>query len=248
MTSNHFLVKQRNLRPPHALVDEDEHHHLSNVLRVIPGREVWLVDEQGSTYRAEVEEVRRHQTRLLILEKREARADKLRLVLAQALIKPKNMDLVIQKATELGVGEIIPVEAARSVVRLSEREAGKLERWRKIAAEASKQSRRSILPVIQEPRAFLRFLQARDEHRKLILCEAGGVNLREILDSGPARQGVPEGATVVVLVGPEGGFTPEEQVLAIGRGFEAVSLGSRLLRSETAALAALAAISIFWDF
>ena len=246
MTSNHFLVKQKNLRLPYALVDEEEHHHLSRVLRMAAGDKVWLVDEQGSSYLAEVEEVGRRQTRLLILEKKEASTGKLRLVLAQALIKSKNMDLVIQKATELGVGVIIPVEAVRSVVRLSENEAGKVERWRKIAAEAAKQSRRSDIPFIQTPQPYPSFLQARDEQRRLIFCEDGGVVLGEILAAEPARPGVSEVSAVVVLVGPEGGWTKKEQEQAFEKGFEAVSLGSRILRSETAALAILAAISIFW--
>jgi len=246
LTSNHFLVKQKNLRPPHALVDEEEHHHLSRVLRTAPGEKVWLVDEQGSSYLAEVEEVGRRQTRLLILEKKEASAGKLRLILAQALIKSKNMDLVIQKATELGVGVIVPVAAVRSVVRLDEGKAGKRARWSKIAGEAAKQSRRSDIPTIQTPQRFASFLQARDEARRFILCEDGGVRLRDILAAGPVRPDDPEVPAVVVLVGPEGGWTKKEQEQAIDKGFEAVSLGSHILRSETAALAILAAISIFW--
>src|SRR4030065_1579300 len=106
-----------------------------------PGEKVWLVDEQGSSYRAEVEEVGRRQTRLLLRERMEASERRLRLVLAQALIKSKTMDLVIQKATELGVEAIIPVEAARSVVRLEEKQAGKLVRWGNIAREAARESR-----------------------------------------------------------------------------------------------------------
>lgn len=246
MTSNHFLVKQKNLHPPQALLDEEEHHHLSRVLRMAPGEKVWLVDEQGNSYRAEVEEVGGRQTRLSILEKREASAGKLRLILAQALIKSKSMDLVIQKATELGVAVIIPVEAARSVVRLKDKEAGKLERWRKIAREAAKQSRRSDIPFIQPPQPYSSFLRAREEPRRLILCEDGGVILRDILAEGPGQPGHPKVPAVVVLVGPEGGWTKEEEEQAVEKGFAAVSLGSRILRSETAALAILAAISVFW--
>lgn len=210
------------------------------------GDRVWLADEEGYSYLAEVEEVGRRQTRLLILEKKEAPAGKLRLVLAQALIKSKNMDLVIQKATELGVGVIIPVAAARSVVRMNGGGSSKLERWRKIAAEAAKQSRRSDIPSIQTPQPFPSFLQARDEKRRLILCEDGGARLRDILASEPSLPSAPEPAAVAVLVGPEGGWTREEQEQAIDKGFEAVSLGSRILRAETAALAVLAALSIFW--
>jgi 16S rRNA (uracil1498-N3)-methyltransferase len=148
LTSNRFIVKQKNLRPTHAFVEDQEHHHLSRVLRMGAGDRVWLVDEEGNSYLAEVEEVGRRRTRLLILERKEAAAGKLRLVLAQALIKSRTMDLVIQKATELGVGVIIPVTAARSVVRMNEEGSGKLERWRKIAAEAAKQSRRSDASVL----------------------------------------------------------------------------------------------------
>ena len=246
MTSNHFLVKQKNLRPPYALIDEEEHHHLGRVLRMAPGKIVWLVDEKGISYLAEVEEVGQRQTRLLILEKKEPSAGRLRLVLAQALIKSKNMDLVIQKATELGVSVIIPIEAVRSVVKLNKGEAGKRARWSKIAGEAAKQSRRSDIPTIQMPQPLAAFLQARDEARRFVLCEDGGVRLRDILAAGPVRPGDPEVPAVVVLVGPEGGWTQKEQEQAIDGGFEAVSLGSRILRSETAALAILAAISIFW--
>ena len=246
MTSNHFLVKQKNLRQPLALVDEEEHHHLSHVLRKAPDEKLWLVDEEGSSYLARVEDVGRRQTRLLILEKKEALAVRLRLVLAQALIKSKNMDLIVQKATELGVSVIIPVAAVRSVVRLSEGEAGKRERWLKIAAAAAKQSRRSDIPSIQTPQPFASFLQARDEARRFILCQDGGARLRDILTVEPIRPGEPDVPKVVVLVGPEGGWTKKEEEQAIQKGFEAVSLGSHILRSETAALAVLAAISIFW--
>lgn len=246
MTSNHFLVKPKNLNPPHALVDREEHHHLSRVLRKAPGERVWLVDEEGSFYWAEVEEVGRRETRLLILKKKEAMPGKLRLVLAQALIKPKGMELVIQKATELGVGVIIPVEAVRSVIRLGGKESGKLERWRRIAGEAAKQCRRPDIPFIETPQPYMSFLRARDEQRRLILCEDGGIILREILAAGPGRPGVPEVSSVVVLVGPEGGWTREEQEQAFENGFEPICLGSRILRSETAALAVLAALSFFW--
>jgi len=246
LTSNHFLVKPKNLHPPYALLEDEEHHHLSHVLRMGPGERVWLLDEQGNSYQAEVTEVGRRQTRLLLLDKKKEPAARLRLVLAQALLKSKNMDLVIQKATELGVDVIVPIEAARCVVRLGEKETSKLERWRKIAREATKQSRRLDIPSLQPPQPFNSFLGAWEEPKRLILCQNGGVLLRDMLASGPGQPEGGEFPAVVVLVGPEGGWTGEEEEQAVGRGFEAVSLGDRVLRSETAALAVLAAISIFW--
>jgi 16S rRNA (uracil1498-N3)-methyltransferase len=246
LTANHFLVKPKNLHPPYAWLEDEEHHHLSRVLRMGPGERVWLLDEQGNSYQAEVMEVGRRQTRLLLLEKKETPARRLRLVLAQALLKSKNMDLIVQKATELGAAVIVPIDAARSLVRLGEKETPKLERWRKIAREAAKQSRRSDVPSIEPLQSFLTFLGSRDEPRKLILSENGGRQLRDILAGEP---GPPEGGkvpAVVILVGPEGGWTVEEERQALERGFEAVSLGGRILRSETASLAVSAAISIFW--
>jgi 16S rRNA (uracil1498-N3)-methyltransferase len=246
LTSNHFFVKQKDLHPPYARLGGEEHHHLSRVLRVRPGEKVWLVDEQGSSFRAEVVEVERWQTRLLLLEKEEPSPAKIRLILAQALIKPKNMDLVIQKATELGVREVVPVEASRSVLRLEGREGAKVERWQRIAREAAKQSRRTDIPLIHTPRAFPVFLESRDESEKLILSEDGGTFLRDILLDGPGSSATPGRSGVVLLVGPEGGWSKEEEQLAMEKGFAAVSLGKRILRSETAALAALATIQIFW--
>ena len=246
MTSNHFLVKAKNLQPPYALLEDEEHHHLSRVLRRGPGERVWLLDEQGNSYQAEVTEVGQRLTRLILLDKKKTPRARLRLVLAQALLKSKNMELVIQKATELGAEVVIPIQAARSIVRLGEKETAKLERWRKIIREAAKQSRRSNIPTLQPPQPLPHFLGARDEPKKLILCEKGGVLLREMLAAGP---GLPQGgkpSAVAILVGPEGGWTGEEEEQAVGSGFEAVSLGDRILRSETAALAVLAAISVFW--
>ncbi|MFZ2055067.1 MAG: 16S rRNA (uracil(1498)-N(3))-methyltransferase [Candidatus Aminicenantales bacterium] len=246
MTSNHFLVEQKNLRPPYARLEGEEHHHLCRVLRVRSGEKVWLVDKQGSSFRAEVIEVGRQQTRLLVLEKEEPSAAKIRLVLAQALIKSKTMDLVIQKATELGVQAVVPIEASRSVLKLEGRERARLERWRKIAREAAKQSRRTDIPLIHAPHPFSVFLESRDEPKKFILCEDEGILLRDILVEAPVDSVSSAMPGVVLLVGPEGGWSKEEEQRAMEKGFEAVSLGTRILRSETAALAALAAIQIFW--
>jgi 16S rRNA (uracil1498-N3)-methyltransferase len=247
LTSNRFLIKLTNLRPPYAWLDEEEHHHLSRVLRARPGEKVWLMDESGNIFRAEVIEVGREQTRLLLLGQEEPSESKIRLILAQALIKSKNMDLVIQKATELGVQAVVPVEASRSVLKLKGREEARLERWQKIAREAAKQSRRKDIPVIQAPQSFSTFLESREEPKKIILCEDGGMFLRDILANAPAAR--PPSSSqpgVVLLVGPEGGWSGDEKQRALGRGFEEVSLGTRILRSETASLAALAAIQIFW--
>ena len=248
MTSTHFIVKAENLHYPCAVLDGDEHYHLSRVLRAKPGKKLWLVDERGTAYLAEVEEVGRHRTRLHLMEEKVTEEGaRVRLILAQSLLKAKKMDLLVQKATELGMSLLIPVAADRSVVKFTEREALKVDRWRKIAREAAKQSRRSFIPHVLPPVSMPEFLSNRSEQRKLILCEGQGRALRDIVAAPPASYSTGEAPAVLLLVGPEGGWTAAEFKAALGAGFEAVNLGRRVLRSETAALAALAVISQFWD-
>ena len=246
MTSNRFIIKPQNLHLPYALLEGEEHHHLSRVLRIRPGEQVWLVEEQGISFRAEVLEVGRDRTRLRVFEEEDRGAAMIPVVLGQSLIKSKNMDLVVQKATELGIQAVVPVTASRSVIKLKGREANRLERWRKIAREAAKQSRRVSVPSVFPIQPLSEFLESRRESRKLILCEAGGIPLRRLLGDIPGDLPSVGLGGVVLLVGPEGGWSAEEERQAVDHGFQAVSLGARILRSETAALAGLAAIQVFW--
>jgi 16S rRNA (uracil1498-N3)-methyltransferase len=248
LTSTHFIVRPGNLHYPCAVLDGDEHDHLSRVLRARPGKKIWLVDELGTSYLAEVEEVARNRTRLRLIEKKESGdRGRVRLILAQSVLKAKKMDLLVQKATELGMRQLIPVAAERSVVKFTEREALKLERWRKIAREAAKQSRSSHIPEILPHASVREFLSGRNEQRKLILCEGRGRLLRDIVTCPPASLSKGEIPAVLLLVGPEGGWTAEELKAVLENGFEAVSLGQLTLRSETAALTALALLSQFWN-
>jgi 16S rRNA (uracil1498-N3)-methyltransferase len=248
LTSTHFIVKSCNLHYSSAVLDGDEHYHLSRVLRAKPGKKIRLIDERGTSYLAEVEEVGRNRTRLRLVERIEGGdGEKVRLILAQSVLKAKKMDLLVQKATELGVRQIIPVAAERSVVKLRERESLKVERWRKIAREAAKQSRGSTIPEVLPHISVRDLLCGRNEQRKLILSEGKGKLLRDIVAGPPASFSKGEAPAVLLLVGPEGGWTEAELKAALENGFEAVSLGSRILRSETAALAALAVLSQFWN-
>jgi 16S rRNA (uracil1498-N3)-methyltransferase len=247
LTSTHFLIKQKNLRLPFAVIEGEEHHHLSKVLRIKPGKRIWLIDEQGRSFLAEVREVGKEQTTLAVVERAEKEEMKIELNLAQGLIKSKKLDFLVQKATELGMKSFIPVIARRSVVRIQEKEQRKTVRWQKIAAEAAKQSRRSLVPKVYPPQPFSRFVENRNESRKLLLCQTKGRYLRDIFAEGPGRPQDAGTPSVLILVGPEGGWTEDEEGLALERGFEAVSLGKQVLRAETAALAALAVISHFWN-
>src|SRR6185295_18955522 len=138
---------------------------------------------------------------------------------------------VMQKATELGVARIVPVITERTVVKLDERQAErKVEHWRAIVIAACEQSGRNRVQDVAAPRAFHELLR-KDEHagRKLLLSPLGALNARDLTLTGPAT----------LLVGPEGGLSQDEQELAIGAGYEQVRMGPRVLRTETAAIAAL---------
>lgn len=151
-----------------------------------------------------------------------------RLVLLQGLLKGQKMDYVVQKTTELGVSEIVPLVAERSQVR----QTGKRERWRKIAVEASRQSLRSSVPSIAEPVTFREFFAGKAQLDGFIFWEEGGSSLR-------AMKPVISEKPLFLAVGPEGGFTAGEVELARKSGLEVKTLGQRVLRAETAAVSAV---------
>jgi 16S rRNA (uracil1498-N3)-methyltransferase len=195
-------------------------------------------------YRAVIESLSASEVRLRLTERVEEEPEaRVELVLLQALPKHDKMDLIVQKATEVGVVRIVPVTAARSVVRYDgAKEARRLERWRRIAKEAAEQAKRTRIPEIVSP---LDPTQAWDL--------AGEADLALLLDEG--RRGRPLAAAlggrrnpcrIAVAVGPEGGWDPAEVTEATGRGWEPVHLGPRILRTETAGLVAAAAI--FYHF
>ena len=249
MTSNRFFIKKSDIHSSTLLLYGDEHHHLSRVARIKPEEKVWLFDEQGANYLAKVEEIRKDLTRLSILQTLDKNKPKIKITLAQALLKSKKMDLIIQKSTELAVTDIIPVITARTIVKVEEKIQKKIERWKKIALEAVKQSQRSFLPSISPPMPIEKLVEGRREEKKLLLSENRGKYLRDILienSCSELKMRKPP-SSVLILVGPEGGWTDEEEKFILDNGYEAVSLGGQTLRAETAALCSLVLISHFWN-
>ena len=244
MTSSHFFIPKERASGAVLVLDGREHRHLSRVLRARPGDVVVLFDEDGTKYTARVEAVAAEATTLARLDRTPGEGRRTRIGLAQGLLKVKAMDFVVQKAAELGLAEFFPIAAARSVSRLEEKSARKVERWEKIAREASKQSRLGWPVRIHAPLGLAEFLDDPPPEAALFLSERRGRLLRDVLRTDGGRTP----ATAVVLVGPEGGWTEAEEALISGRGYEAVSLGRSVLRAETAALAAAALLSHFWNW
>jgi 16S rRNA (uracil1498-N3)-methyltransferase len=246
LTSDHFFVRKKAVAGGAAVIDGAEHRHLGLVLRVRPGDDVFLFDEEGTRYRGRVASVAKERTVLDGVEILPApAAPRVRIALGQALLKHRTMDFVIQKATELGAAEIVPVAADRSLTRVDAGWERKAERWARIAREAAKQSRRAAIPAIGPPLS-IDALAARPEPEggRFVLTEKGGPPLKALLL--PLRGGAPPDAALVA-VGPEGGWTAAEEAALESRGFRSASLGAGVLRAETAALLAVALIDHLWN-
>ncbi|HWZ34370.1 MAG TPA: RsmE family RNA methyltransferase [Bryobacteraceae bacterium] len=224
MRRRFFVGEVRN---GHAQIDGDDARHLTRVLRVEAGQRYEISDNRN-VYLAEIETARKEHVVFRTLEKLESPVPGLRLILCVALFKFDRFEWMIEKATELGVSEIVPVETTRSEHGLERAAHKRVERWRRIALEASQQSRRAFLPVIAEPHS-LRDALAIDATRRLVLDEACSGSIP-----------IPLADSIALLVGPEGGWTDEER--ALFGSWTPVSLGPLILRAETAAITALAIV------
>lgn len=210
-------------------------NHILRVLRLGTGAAVTLFDGTGGEFAAHIESVRRDSV-LVEVGAHQAieRESPLDLTLAQGVSRGERMDWVIQKATELGVRRIVPLISARSVVRLDPHQAErKLQHWRGIGIAACEQCGRNRLPELLAPLDLPEFLRSAAAPAELLVLSADGrEQIRTLRPCAPTT----------LLVGPEGGLAPEEQAAARARGFRPISLGPRILRTETAAIAALAAL------
>jgi len=221
-------------------------HHALTVLRLKTGDAVTLFNGDGDEYDGVIEVAAKRVVKLRIGGRRPAvRESRLEIVLGQALSSGERMDFTVQKAVELGVASIQPLAAARSVVRLeAERAAKRVAHWQSVVIAACEQCGRNRVPPVAPVAELDRWLAqpgaAEAAVLRVLLSPGAEARLRDLP--------VPAGA-VVLLAGPEGGFTPEEEARARAGGFTPVRLGPRVLRTETAAVAALAAMQALWgDF
>jgi 16S rRNA (uracil1498-N3)-methyltransferase len=214
-------------------------HHAARVLRLKSGDRCVLFNGDGAEYAAAIERFEGANVTVAVGERAAVtRESPLAVTLAQALCAGDKMDLVVQKAVELGVSRIAPVEAEKGVVRLKgERAGARRAHWRAVVVAACEQCGRNRLPELDPPRPLLEWLAAPPPGRRWLLSPQGGRSLAEV--------GRPENG-IVLLSGPEAGFSAGEEQAARAAGFEPLRLGPRVLRAETAALAALAAIQARW--
>jgi len=220
--------------------------HVAKVLRKAAGDELIVFDGSGGEYRAVIESIARAGATVVIGDWRDVeREAPIRVTLAQAISATDRMDFTLQKAVELGVAAIQPLAAARSVTRLdAERARKRVEHWRGVVVSACEQCGRNRVPPVAEVADSIHWLGSARAHEqaqlRLLLAPGATLRLRDLA--------APHGE-VLLLAGPEGGFTDDEEHAARAAGFSAVRLGPRTLRTETAALAALAAMHALWgDF
>lgn len=236
-----FFVPAEQIGEDRAEITGDDVNHIRNVLRMAPGEKVVISSGQGMDYYCIIRDVQ-PECILLGIERKEAVKTELpvRIVLFQALPKADKMEWIIQKAVELGVSEIVPVRTRRSVVRLDEKKAvKKQQRWQMIAEAAAKQSGRGIVPEVHGVLSFPEALAyAKELEYRLIPYELYE-DMRQTLDQVDQVCG---GSSLGIFIGPEGGFERGEVEQAMEGGAVPISLGRRILRTETAGLALLSVL------
>jgi 16S rRNA (uracil1498-N3)-methyltransferase len=223
-----------------ARITGPDAHHLTRVLRVEPGQQFEISDNQ-SVYLAEVETARKDLVSFAVQERLATPEPQVRTTLLASLVRFERFEWIIEKATELGVEQIIPLETERTEKGLRMASEKRTVRWNRIAREASEQSRRARLPEIHAAVGVADALKIEADYRYL-LEEA---TAPPILSAIPASRRA--GDRVALLLGPEGGWTDRERALIPTAGWCAVSLGSQILRAETAAIAALAIVNAAWN-
>src|SRR5437764_1356266 len=242
-----FYVSPANWDSPALALTGSEAHHARDVLRMKIREKLVLFNGRGREITAEIAELGRDKIALRKLHEAETPPLRCRIVLGQAIPKGKNMELIVQKAVEIGAAEIAPIVSDRTVVQIdSETAAQKQAKWQQIAIEAAKQCGQNWLPRVHAPRKLAEFFSSASQElfdlRLIGSLEPDARHLKKILeDYSSEHRDRPR--SVVMLVGPEGVFTPAELSLARRHGFQPIGLGPILLRVETAALYCLSILS-----
>ncbi len=238
MTRPRVFISPQAVRDGLVHLAGQQAHYLSRVVRLTPGRRFWAAIPGGAEFEVEVISARGQEVigRIVAQLAPAPAAPAARIILAQAILKPKAMAFAIQKITELGVSAIVPLQASRSQVRLRGDDAEKkLQRWQQIAAEAARQSRRREIPTIHQPMTIASLAQSwRDMCDRLLVLDPDAPQAR------PMGAALASAASACIVVGPEGGLTAGELRALASAGATPVSLGPNILRAETAAVVACA--------
>lgn len=220
------------------VIDGEDAKHISKSLRMKAGEEITLITPSQQQAQGIIESISGEQVYLKILSNKPCENEpSVEITLYQALPKGDKMEYIIQKSVELGVAKIVPVISARCISRPDEKSLNKKQlRWQKIAKEAAQQSRRGIIPTVEKALTFKEAVQqiTKQDAESIIFYECGGESVKKLLDKTPKA--------VNIFIGSEGGFEPEEVKMVETAGGHKATLGKRILRAETAPLAAISII------
>jgi 16S rRNA (uracil1498-N3)-methyltransferase len=245
MSARRFMINSRAIRDGYASFDGDVYNHMVRVLRLGTGDAVQLADEKGVVYFGTINQVAKEWVAVKITSSCLAVESDLstpRITICQALPKGDKIDLILQKGTELGANDFLLFGGRRSVAKIrDDQQISKLDRWKRITTEAARQCGRPDIPVVTWKPSAVEAANDTEQELRLILWEAEREHsLKDALSVG----GKP--SSVVVAIGPEGGFDPLEVRHFSQHGYRSVSLGNRILRTETASIAILAIIQYIW--
>jgi len=228
-----------------ATLTGQQAEHMARVLRAQPGMEAHVV-AGGHLFHAEVAAVTPDEVRFNLLAELEA-DPALPVTLIVSIFKFDHMEWGIEKATELGVAAIAPVIARRTEKHLAQAAAKRVERWRRIAHEAAQQSRRSDVPLIHDPAPLANRVRTASDAVRIVLAEQERSTTLRALVEEAVKESANQTPALELAFGPEGGWAPEEEALFDANGWRPASLGPRILRAETAAIAALAVVTSFLE-
>ena len=236
-----YFVTPDAVKENSIVIEGEDAKHIGTVMRAKVGEKLTVCDGYNRDYECTIEEIEKNKVTLSIDSSAECDVEpELKITLFQALPKADKMELILQKCTELGVTEFVPVATERAVVKLDKKDkAKKTERWQKIVESAAKQSGRGVVPKVQEPVSFA-------EAVKMASLLDGSIIPYELEEENGLKEFAKDfkGKTLGIFIGPEGGFTQSEVEKCLEAGFKSITLGKRILRTETAGMVT-AAILIY---
>lgn len=237
----HFFVEPSQVYGSRIIIEGSDVNHMKNVLRMRIHEEVTVSDGNNRKYLCAVESYEEGKAILTIKESKEADTELAsRIYLFQGLPKQDKMEMIVQKAVELGAYQVIPVETRRSVVKLDEKKAmRKLERWQEIAKGAAKQAGRAYIPEVKELMSWQEALKYSEALDVVLIPYELAENMKE---TKSVLRAIEPGQSVGIFIGPEGGFEKEEVEETLRKGARAVTFGRRILRTETAGMAVLSVL------
>ena len=234
-----FFAEPGQIGEKEIVITGADVNHIRNVLRMRADEEVLIADGQGAEYRCKLTDLGENEVRAQILWKLDGNAELASAVtLFQGLPKSDKMDLIVQKCVELGVDRIVPVSTKRAVVKLdAKKEQTRLKRWNTISESAAKQSGRGVIPEVS---GVMSFEKALEEAKKLDVLLIPYERAEHMAETRRVMGEIRPGQSVGIFIGPEGGFEESEVEEAVAAGAKAITLGKRILRTETAGLAVMA--------